>query len=92
MLDGMNAYGAVTDGRRAFDRLQVLNRGVNCRFFREIPALEFNSRIDCRRLEPERHFRARVERGPAEAGGLRHGLLHLARGRHRRVSNKDSGE
>jgi len=89
MLDRMHPHRAVADGRRAFDRFQIVDLRVNRRLVRQILALEFDSVIGRRGLQLERNLFACVQRRAAEPGGFSEGMLKLGRGRHLALTNKD---
>ena len=84
VLDRVHAHGAFADGRGALDHFQILYLGVDCRFVLQILALEFDSVIDRRRMQLDRHLFACVQRRAIESGSFANGMLKLGGSGHER--------
>ena len=82
VLDRMHAHRSFADRCRPLDRFEIVDLCINCRLVRQILALEFDSVIGGRRMQPQRNFLAGVQRGPTETGRFHQRVLKFRHGSH----------
>ena len=80
MLDGVHTHRAFANCGGALDRLQVFNFGVDRWLILQIFALEFNSVIHRRGMQPKRSFFTGVQRSAGKTRNIANSLLKLGSG------------
>ena len=91
VLDSVNLYVPLGDGRRALDRFHVLDLRVDGRFVRKIGALEFSPKTRGRGMQSQRDLFTGVKRGARERGAAGKCVLERRFGGHG-VERIDSSE